>query len=77
MRGGSPRGTPYHCILLQPKFTTSFQQTARSRLSQEASQMAVQGGALSMRTEHVKAWLRGIVEEEDPKGQGNEGKGAN
>ncbi len=30
-----------------------------------------------MRAKHVKEWLRGIVEEEDPKGQGNEGKGAN
>jgi hypothetical protein len=24
------------------------------------------GGASGMRAEHVKAWLRGIVEEEDP-----------
>jgi hypothetical protein len=30
-----------------------------------------------MCAEHVKAWLWGIMEEEDPKGQGNEGKGAN
>ena len=35
------------------------------------------GGASGMRAEHVKAWLRGILEEEDPEGQGNEGKGAN
>ena len=32
------------------------------------------GGALGMRAEHVKAWLQGAVEEEDPEGQGNEGK---
>ncbi len=24
-----------------------------------------------MRAEHVKAWLRGVLEEEDPEGQGN------
>jgi hypothetical protein len=30
-----------------------------------------------MRAEHVKAWLRGVVEEEDPESQGNEGKGDN
>jgi hypothetical protein len=30
-----------------------------------------------MRAEHVKAWLWGIMAEEDLKGQGNEGKGAN
>jgi hypothetical protein len=29
------------------------------------------GGALGMRAEHVKAWLRGALEEEDPKSQGN------
>ena len=32
---------------------------------------------MGTRAEHVKAWLRGIMEEEDPKGQGNEGMGAN
>ncbi len=35
------------------------------------------GGALGMRAKHVKAWLRGAGEEEDPGSQGNEGKGAN
>jgi hypothetical protein len=30
-----------------------------------------------MRAEHVTAWLWGAVEEEDPAGQGNGGKGAN
>ncbi len=30
-----------------------------------------------MRAEHVKTWLRGVMEEEDPEGQGNEGKGTN
>ncbi len=30
-----------------------------------------------MRAEHAKAWLWGILEEEDPEGQRNEGKGAN
>jgi hypothetical protein len=35
------------------------------------------GGASGMRTKHAKAWLWGIMEEEDPEGQGNEGKGAN
>ena len=29
------------------------------------------GGALGMRAEHVKAWLRGALEEEDPESQGN------
>jgi hypothetical protein len=28
-----------------------------------------------MRAEHIKAWLRGALEEEDPKGQGEEGNG--
>ncbi len=65
MRGGSPRGTPSCCISLQLKLTAAFQWIARS-------------GLLSgMRVKHVKAWLRGIMEEEDPEGQGNEGKGAN
>jgi hypothetical protein len=35
------------------------------------------GGALGMRAEHVKAWLQGIMEEEDPESQGNAGKGDN
>ena len=35
------------------------------------------GGALGMCAKHVKAWLWGAVEEEDPGGQGNEGNGAN
>ena len=35
------------------------------------------GGASGMRAEHVKAWFRGVVEEEDPESQGNVGKGAN
>jgi hypothetical protein len=35
------------------------------------------GGASGMRAEHVKAWLRGVVEEEDPESQGNAGKGDN
>ena len=30
-----------------------------------------------MRAEHVKVWLRGALEEEDPESQGNEGKGEN
>jgi hypothetical protein len=29
------------------------------------------GGASGMRAEHVKAWLRGALEEEDPESQGN------
>jgi hypothetical protein len=36
------------------------------------------GGASGMRAEHVKAWLWGVMEEEDPEGQGNvAGKGDN
>ncbi len=30
-----------------------------------------------MRAEHVKVWLWGVLEEEDPESQGNEGKGEN
>jgi hypothetical protein len=32
---------------------------------------------LELRAEHVKVWLWGISEEEDPESQGNEGKGEN
>ena len=35
------------------------------------------GGASGMRAEHVKVWLWGALEEEDPESQGNEGKGEN
>jgi hypothetical protein len=35
------------------------------------------GGALGMHAEHVKAWLWGALEEEDPEGQGKEGHGDN
>ena len=35
------------------------------------------GGASGMRAKHVKVWLRGVLEEEDPESQGNEGKGEN
>jgi hypothetical protein len=35
------------------------------------------GGASGMRAEHVKAWLWGVMEEEDPESQGNAGKGDN
>ena len=35
------------------------------------------GGASGMCAKHVKVWLRGVLEEEDPESQGNEGKGEN
>jgi len=36
MRGGSPQGTPSHCISLQSKSTMTYQRIARSGLSQGA-----------------------------------------
>jgi hypothetical protein len=35
------------------------------------------GGASGMRPKHVKSWLWGAMEEEDPEGRGNQGKGEN
>ncbi len=68
MHGATPQGafSPYWSP--QSKSTTAFHQGLSN---------CQIGGALGMHVKHVKVWLRGVVEEEDPEGSGNKWKGDN
>jgi len=64
-------GDPLPLHLTPVKIDDAVPTDSKIRIVAEGRTNGRAGGASGMRAEHVKAWLRGALEEEDPESQGN------